>query len=170
MAHDEQHSSLAIGDQHLVVARLAGESYGISIDAVRTIIRVPEITEIPRAPSFVEGIINLRGAIVPVIDLRKRLGLPVQPLDRSARIVVVETPDGQIGLLVDAVTRTLVLSGEQIEPTSPIVVSVDTAYVRGVGKLEDELVILLDVERVLTADESTALRRMETDTVPEKDV
>ncbi len=169
MAHDDLPSSVTQSDQHLVVARLAGESYGITIDAVRTIIRVPEITEIPRAPSFVEGIINLRGAIVPVIDLRKRLGLPVQSLDRAARIVVVETPDGQIGLLVDAVTRTLVIPGEQIEPTSPIVVSVDTAYVRGVGKLEDELVILLDVERVLTADESNALRHMDTATVTETD-
>lgn len=138
---------------------LASESYGVDIAAVSTIIRMQEITEIPRSPSFVEGVINLRGSIIPVIDLRKRFGLPVGEATKASRIVVVEAAGQMIGMIVDAVVETLRLSRDAVEPPSPIVTSVDSEYIRGVGKLEDRLVILLDLDKVLTSRESETLRR-----------
>lgn len=147
--------------EQLVVFDLAHEFYGVDIGAVNTIIRMQEITRIPRTPEFVEGVINLRGSIVPVIDLRKRFGLPVGDATKSSRIVVVEAGGQMIGMVVDAVAETLRLSADMIEPPSPVVVNVDSAYVRGVGKQENRLVILIDLEKVLTEKELDALSNVE---------
>lgn len=147
--------------EQLVVMELSGESYGVDIGAVNTIIRMQEVTAIPRTPSFVEGVINLRGSIIPVIDLRKRFGLNVGEMTKASRIVVVETSNQVIGMIVDAVAETLRLPIEAIEPPSPVVVSVDSSYVRGVGKLEGRLLILLDLDKVLTAKEAESLAKLE---------
>jgi len=147
--------------EQLVVFDLAHEFYGVDIGAVNTIIRMQEITKIPRTPEFVEGVINLRGSIVPVIDLRKRFGLPVGDATKSSRIVVVEAGGQMIGMVVDAVAETLRLSADMIEPPSPVVVNVDSAYVRGVGKQENRLVILIDLEKVLTQKELDTLSNVE---------
>ncbi|MCE5324243.1 chemotaxis protein CheW [bacterium] len=147
--------------EQLVVFDLAHEFYGVDIGAVNTIIRMQEITRIPRTPEFVEGVINLRGSIVPVIDLRKRFGLPVGDATKSSRIVVVEAADQMIGMVVDAVAETLRLSADMIEPPSPVVVNVDSAYVRGVGKQENRLVILIDLEKVLTEKDLDTLSKVE---------
>lgn len=147
--------------EQLVVFDLAHEFYGVDIGAVNTIIRMQEITRIPRTPEFVEGVINLRGSIVPVIDLRKRFGLPVGDATKSSRIVVVEAGGQMIGMVVDAVAETLRLSADMIEPPSPVVVNVDSAYVRGVGKQENRLVILIDLEKVLTQKELDTLSNVE---------
>ena len=149
--------------EQLVVMEISGERYGVSIGAVSTIIRMQEVTSIPRTPSFVEGVINLRGSIIPVIDLRKRFGLPVGELTKASRIVVVEAADQMIGMMVDSVCETLKLPQSAIEPPSPIVVNVDSAYVRGVGKQDGRLVILLDVEKVLTVKETDLLSKIKAD-------
>ncbi len=150
---------LALGseEQQLVVFELSGESYGVDISAVNTIIRMQPITHVPRAPEFVEGVINLRGSIVPVIDLRRRFGLSNFEETKASRIVVVETESGLIGMIVDAVTETLSISFDAIEPPSSIVTSTDSRYLRGVAKTDDRLLILLDIERILSAAESEAL-------------
>lgn len=122
-----------------------------------------EVTSIPRTPSFVEGVINLRGSIIPVIDLRKRFGLAVGEITKASRIVVVEAADQMIGMMVDSVCETLKLPKDAIEPPSPIVVNVDSAYVRGVGKQDGRLVILLDVEKVLTAKETDLISKIKAD-------
>jgi purine-binding chemotaxis protein CheW len=147
--------------EQLVVFDLAHEFYGVDIGAVNTIIRMQEITRIPRTPEFVEGVINLRGSIVPVIDLRKRFGLPVGEATKSSRIVVVEAAGVMIGMVVDAVAETLRLSADMIEPPSPVVVNVDSAYVRGVGKQDNRLVILIDLEKVLTEKDLDSLSKVE---------
>jgi len=147
--------------EQLVVFELSNEHYGVDIGAVNTIIRMQEITEIPRTPDFVEGVINLRGSIIPVIDLRKRFGLPVGEITKASRIVVVEAGGQMIGMVVDAVAETLRLSADSIEPPSPVIASVDAEYLRGVGKQENRLVILLDLEKVLTAKELSSLAKME---------
>ncbi len=144
-------------EEQLVVFELAGESYGLDIGAVNTIIRMQAITHVPRAPEFVEGVINLRGSIIPVVDLRKRFGLNAYEETKASRIVVVETAGGAFGLIVDAVTETLSLSREVIEPPSSIVSTADSHYLRGVAKLEERLIILLDIERILGAEETDAL-------------
>ncbi|MEN6356097.1 MAG: chemotaxis protein CheW [Armatimonadota bacterium] len=147
--------------EQIVVFDLAHEFYGVDIGAVNTIIRMQEITRIPRTPEFVEGVINLRGSIVPVIDLRKRFGLPVGDATKSSRIVVVEAAGQMIGMVVDAVAETLRLSADMIEPPSPVVVNANSAYVRGVGKQDNRLVILIDLEKVLTDKELDSLSKVE---------
>ena len=147
--------------EQLVVFRLANEDDGVDIGAVRTIIRMQEITEIPRSPEFVEGVINLRGSIIPVIDLRKRFGLPAEDSTKASRIVVVESAGQMIGMVVDAVAETLRLPADAIEPPSPIIASVDAEYLRGVGKQDNRLVILLDLSKVLTSKETDTLTKIE---------
>lgn len=147
--------------EQLVVFDLGHEYYGVDISAVNTIIRMQEITRIPRTPEFVEGVINLRGSIIPVIDLRKRFGLTVGDTTKASRIVVVEAAGQMIGMIVDAVAETLRLPANAIEPPSPVVTTVDSAYVRGVGKQDSRLVILIDLEKVMTAKEFESLGKME---------
>lgn len=147
--------------EQLVVFELANEHYGVDIGAVNTIIRMQEVTAIPRTPSFVEGVINLRGSIIPVIDLRKRFGLTVGETTKSSRIVVVEASGQMIGMVVDAVAETLRLTSDAIEPPSPLIASVDSEYLRGVGKHENRLVILLDLDKVLTCKELDSLAKVE---------
>lgn len=147
--------------EQLVVFELANEHYGVDISAVNTIIRMQEITEVPRTPRFVEGVINLRGSIIPVIDLRKRFGLPTGEITKASRIVVVEAASQMIGMVVDAVAETLRLTCDSIEPPSPVVVSVDSEYLRGIGKQNDRLVILLDLDKVLSAKESESLAKLD---------
>lgn len=148
-------------ESQLVVFELSSEFYGVDISAVNTIIRMQEITEIPRSPEFVEGVINLRGSIIPVIDLRKRLGLRVNEPTRASRIIVIEANNQMIGMVVDAVAETVRLPQSAIEPPSPIVLSADVEYVRGIGKLSDRLVVLLDLDKVLAPKEVEAIHNMD---------
>ncbi|MFQ3549261.1 MAG: chemotaxis protein CheW [Armatimonadota bacterium] len=145
-------------DEHeqLVVFQLANEQYGVNIGAVNTIIRMQEVTEVPRTPDYVEGVINLRGTVIPVIDIRKRFGLEVGEVTKATRIVVVEVGDQLIGMIVDAVLETLRLSLDAIEPPSNVVVSVDSQYVRGVGKQDDRLIILLELGNVVNTEQLVA--------------
>lgn len=166
----EEHVAMMDDEQQLVVFELSGESYGVDIGAVNTIIRMQDITEIPRSPEFVEGVINLRGSIIPVIDLRMRFGLPQGEATKASRIVVVEAVGQMIGLVVDAVTETMRLADGSIEPPSPIVTSVDSEYVRGVGKLENRLVILLDLDKVLSSSDVETLRSAEAAALAEKEM
>ena len=147
--------------EQMVEFEIANEHYGVEISAVNTIIRMQEITEVPKTPSFVEGVINLRGSIIPVIDLRKRFGLPAGSITKASRIVVVEASSQMIGMIVDAVAETLRLSCDSIEPPSPVVVSVDSEYLRGIGKQNDRLVILLDLDKVLSAKESESIAKID---------
>ncbi|MHB9037980.1 MAG: chemotaxis protein CheW [Armatimonadota bacterium] len=161
MSTELQEMTVGDASEQLVVMELANESYGVDIGAVNTIIRMQEVTAIPRAPSFVEGVINLRGSIIPVIDLRKRFGLPQGDVTKASRIVVVEAQGQMIGMVVDAVVETLRLPASAIEPPSPVVSTVDSAYVRGVGKQESRLVILLDLDKVLTEKDVELLTKAE---------
>lgn len=137
---------------------LAAEEYAVDIASVQEIVRMTTVTRVPRAPSFVEGVVNLRGKIVPVIDLRRRFGLASLEATKATRIIIVEVLGKTVGLIVDAVREVLRLGSEAIEPTPDLVTNrVDTAYFKGVGKLEDRLIILLDLNRLLTAEEVSGL-------------
>jgi len=139
----------------LVAFRLGNETYAVDIQQVQEIIRMQQITRVPGAPFFVEGVINLRGRIIPVIDLRKRLGLPRGEETDEVRIVVVEVPPHKVGMIVDAVEEVLRLSEENIEAPSSLVASVDEQYLKGVGKSEDRLVVLLDLEEILKKEKDS---------------
>jgi purine-binding chemotaxis protein CheW len=147
-------------DEQLVVFKLGEESYGVNIEAVNTIIRLPDITAVPHAPDYVKGVINLRGLIVPVISLRTRFGLPESAATKATRVVVVENEGMQVGMIVDAVSETMSLPQASIEPLSPLVQSVDAWYLRGVGKVEDRLIILLSLDKVLSLQEAAALQNL----------
>lgn len=144
--------SASEGDERqLVVFELGAELYGVEISRVHEIIRLQTITRVPRSPSFVEGVINLRGRVIPVVDLRRRFGLPTAEHTRATRIVVVEIGDQVVGVIVDAVSEVLHVSDATIEPPSPVVTGVESDYIHGIAKLPERLVILLDLDRVLEA-------------------
>ena len=139
-------------ERQLVVFSLNTELYGVDINVVREIIRLQKLTNIPQTPSYVEGVINLRGSVTPVIDLRKRLDLQVRDATTDTRIVVVDVRNQNIGIIVDQVTEVLRISSDAIEPTSAIVTATDSDYILGIAKLEDRLIILLDLESALCQD------------------
>lgn len=136
------------GELHLVTFSL-GEEYGVPISQVREIVRVSGITSVPNSPSYMEGVINLRGRVLPVLNLRKRLRLPSLDISGRSRIIVTETADKVIGLLADSVSHVIKVSSQSVEEAPEEVLEVDTDYITGVGKLGDRLIILLDLERLL---------------------
>jgi len=144
-------------EQQLVSFDLATESYGVDIGAVREIIRLQEITNVPRTPEFVEGVINLRGKVIPVVDLRKRFGLPVGDQSAENRIVVVDIGGQDIGVIVDAVNEVLRIFNDSVEPPSSVITTADSDYLMGIAKVDDKLLILLDLESVLSAEERAVL-------------
>ena len=147
----------AATEQQLVVFDLATESYGVDIGAVREIIRMQEITNVPRTPEFVEGVINLRGKVIPVVDLRKRFGLEVGEMSAEDRIVVVDIGGNDIGVIVDAVNEVLRIFTDSVEPPSSVITTADSDYLMGIAKVDDRLIILLDLESVLSAEEQAIL-------------
>ncbi|MBI5875338.1 MAG: purine-binding chemotaxis protein CheW [Deltaproteobacteria bacterium] len=129
------------------------EFFGVNIGAVKEIIRVPDITPVPDTPEFVEGVVNLRGRIVPVIDMRRRVGIQSAERNRGNRILVLELAGKMVGLIVDSASDIIKISEDAIEPPPDIVSSVGAEYVTGVGKLMNGLVVLLDLARLLSAEE-----------------
>jgi purine-binding chemotaxis protein CheW len=138
------HSDVA----QLVTFNLSNEEFGIDILNVQEINRMTDITKIPNAPDYVEGAINLRGNTIPIIDLRKKLGFSAASIGESARIVVVELKKAALGFIVDSVSSVLRIPVDTIEPPPSIVSSMESHYMKGVGKLDDRLIILLDLERI----------------------
>jgi purine-binding chemotaxis protein CheW len=141
-------------EEHVVIFRLADEYYALDIQTVQEIVRMQTITSIPGSDFWVEGITNLRGRVVPVIDLRKRCGVNAGEYTAETRIVVVSSATGMVGLIVDAVSEVMRIPGEQVEAPSAIVSVPENTYLRGIAKLDDRLVSLMDLEGVLPASES----------------
>lgn len=111
------------------------------------------ITRVPNVPAFIEGVTNLRGRVIPVLDLRRRFGLAATPPTRQSRIVVAELGSHAVGLIVDGVSEVLRVPANAVEPPSALVTTAESTYLRGVAKLEDRLVLLLDLTRILTSSE-----------------
>lgn len=138
------------GEVQMVIFDLAKEHYGVDISDVREIMRMQSITRVPGVSSFVEGVINLRGKVLPVIDLRKRLGLTVSEQTKDSRIVVIDITSGEIGVIVDAVLEVLRVPKSTIEPASPLMTNSNYDYLKGIAKLPGRLVILIDSDKVLS--------------------
>jgi purine-binding chemotaxis protein CheW len=148
-------------EHQIVVFDLAKEHYAVDISTVEGIIKLQAITAVPRAPAFVEGVTNLRGEVLPVLDLRKRFGLAaVESRSKEARIVVVIMGGKKVGMIVDAVSEVLRVADEAIEPPSPIVSTVDSAFIRGIAKVGEKLIIMLDLGRVLSVEEQRSLQKI----------
>jgi purine-binding chemotaxis protein CheW len=153
------HGSLET-EKQLVVFDLAHEHYGVDISTVREIIRMQEITRVPQTPDFVEGLINLRGKVIPVVDLRKRFCLAVTEESKENRIVVIDIGGHDIGVVVDAVTEVLRIPAGCVEPPSSIITTVESEYLVGIAKLSSRLIILLDLAMVLSDSERHQLSHM----------
>jgi purine-binding chemotaxis protein CheW len=137
-------------EKQLVIFELAGEHFGIDIAAVEGIIKMPVISKIPQAPDYIEGITNLRGAILPVVDLEKRFGIEAHERTRETRIVVVHMGALKIGMIVAGVSEVLTIEDSTIEPTPAMISTVNPQFITGIAKIDSRLVILLDLTCVLT--------------------
>ena len=140
-------------ETHIVGFKVGRETYGIPIIALHEIVRVPEITAVPDAPSHLEGVINLRGKIVSVVDLRKRFGKPSTTLDRHSRILVVEHGGRLAGMIVDSASEVLKIPESEIETAPAMMQDGGLDCVTGLAKCQGRLIILLDIQKVLTARE-----------------
>ena len=146
----------------LVTFTLGHEEYGVNINKVREINRLVDITHVPRAPEFVEGLINLRGAVVPIIDLRKRFDIERLGDEKQQRIIVVDVHGRTIGVIVDSVSEVLNLAAENIEAVPATISSgVNTQFLKGVGKIGERLMLLLDLDSILSAEELGKLDEVE---------
>jgi purine-binding chemotaxis protein CheW len=133
----------------LVVFDLASEYYGIDISDVKEIIRMQSITRVPGTAEYMEGVLNLRGQIAPVVDLRKRLHLRVTEQTKESRIVVIDIGNKNVGVIVDGVNEVLRIPVSSVEPPAQMLQSGDSIHLKGIAKLQDKLVILLDMDSIL---------------------
>src|SRR3990170_5348643 len=136
----------------LVTFRLGNEEYSLDILSVQEIIRHMELTRVPRTPEFVDGVINLRGRVIPVLDLRKRFGLPSGERTNETRIIVVDVDNKTVGLKVDAVSEVLRLPADTVEPPPSLVTGMESDYIKGVGKLDGRLELGLCYQRATMLD------------------
>jgi purine-binding chemotaxis protein CheW len=145
-------------ENQVVIFRVGNEQYGVDIASVESIIKMQAITAVPHAPMFVEGVTNLRGIILPVIDLRNRFGLPRIETTKDSRIIVVSLEGTKLGMVVDAVSEVLSIPDGTVEPPSPLVSTLDTAFISGIAKLDGRLVILINLEKVFSRSEKEELQ------------
>ncbi|HEY9180646.1 MAG TPA: chemotaxis protein CheW, partial [Candidatus Baltobacteraceae bacterium] len=145
MTSTEQKEKIQLSGERIQVVsfHLGSEEYGVDISQVQEIIRMVEITHVPRAPRFMEGVINLRGQLIPIIDLRTRFSMPRSEHTKSTRIVVTEIGSKKVGIIVDAVSEVINIPIEQVEDAPDMIAGVGTEYIQGVGKVADRLIILL---------------------------
>lgn len=141
----------------LVSFMIGSEEFAINILSVQEINRMLQITKVPNAPAFVSGVVNLRGKVIPVIDLRTKLGLPIKEFDKNTRIVVVEVKDKTVGFIVDAVKEVLRIPTNITEPPPELVTGINSEFIMAVGKLEDRLITLIDIEKVLSNSDTKTL-------------
>jgi purine-binding chemotaxis protein CheW len=151
----------AAGEGKYLTFTLAGEEYGIGILKIKEIIGMMPITFVPQTPQFIKGVINLRGKVIPVMDLRLRFGMPVMDYSERTSIIVVEI-DGQagtvqMGIVVDAVSEVLSIKAEDIEPTPSFGAKINTDFILGLAKMNGGIKILLDINRVLSREEAAAV-------------
>ncbi len=134
----------------LVSFNIGDEEFGVDILKVQEINRMLNVTRVPNAPDYVEGVINLRGKVIPVVDLRKRFGLPPKERDKNTRIIVIELNGKTVGFVVDSVREVLRIPKSVTEPPPALATNINAEYITAVGKLDDRLLTLLDMEKVLS--------------------
>ncbi len=145
----------------IVSFKIGSEEFGVNILQVQEINRPIQITHVPNAPNFIEGVINLRGKIVPVVNLRKKFGLGEKEIDKNTRVIVVELNNKIVGFIVDSVSEVLRISKKVVEPPPELISSgIDSEYIIGIAKLEERILILLDLEKVLSLEEKKSLKEV----------
>ncbi|WP_134686218.1 chemotaxis protein CheW [Brevibacillus migulae] len=150
-----------IGEVKVIVFRLQDEEYGVEVNQVLSIEKLDHITRVPRTPAFVKGVINLRGVVTPIIDLRSRFGLEEASYTETTRVIIVAVNELEVGLIVDAANDVIDIPVNAIEPAPEVVGGVEAVYLRGVAKLEKRLLILLNLDKVLNTEEMKQLDTLE---------
>jgi purine-binding chemotaxis protein CheW len=162
MNSDPKHSATRTREQKLagkyLTFRLAGEEYGLEILKVREIIGIMNITPVPRTPQFIMGVINLRGKVIPVTDLRLKFDMPAIERTRQTCIIVVDVGALEMGIAVDSVSEVLTIAEENIADAPSFGPKIETEFILGMGKAQDRVTILLDISRVLTGEEIDTLK------------
>ncbi|SDQ60156.1 chemotaxis protein CheW [Virgibacillus salinus] len=150
-----------IVDRKVIIFQLNDEEYAVSVQQVGSIERIQPITRVPQTADFVKGVINLRGVVTPIIDLRIRFGLKETEFTESSRIIIVYLDEMEVGLIVDAANDVIDIPEDTIEPAPEVIGSVDIDYIDGVAKLDNRLLILLNLRKVLTKEEINELKSVE---------
>ncbi len=157
----EDGSSEKFSERQLVVFKIGTEEFGVDINEVREIIKMEDITKIPNTEEYIDGVINLRGKIIVIIDLSKKLNLPIKERNKDSRIIVIEVNSNTIGMIVDGCNEVLRISGSQIESAPDIIKKkISQEYLEGVGILKDRLIILLDLAKVVGDKELEKLQEV----------
>jgi purine-binding chemotaxis protein CheW len=145
----------------VIVFRLKDEEYGVEVNQVKSIERLEHITRVPRTPAFVKGVINLRGVVTPIVDLRRRFGLEETQYNETTRVIIVAVEEIEVGLIVDSANDVIDIPVTAIEPPPEVVGGIEAVYLRGVAKLDKRLLILLNLDKVLNTEELKQLERIE---------
>ncbi len=161
-ANSDQNSQNLVGSEivQLVSFNIGEEEFGVDILRVQEINRMVEITRVPNSPEYVEGVINLRGKVIPIIQMRKRLNMEAKPLDKDTRIIVVEINKKVIGFIVDNVNEVLRIDKSVTEAPPSMVSGIDSDFITSIAKLEDRLLILLDLEKILSTEEVEDIKKL----------
>lgn len=159
-----ENENIAKAGQYLTFF-LKSQSYGVPIAAVREINQLSDIVQIPKTPNFVMGVMNLRGKVIPVVDLRMKFGMDKTPHTKETCIIVIETVLGQVGAVVDAVSEVIDLTSEQIGPAPVLGEEKELSYVKGMGKFNNSVIVLVDVVNALSKEEFT---RIHSNTIDQK--
>jgi purine-binding chemotaxis protein CheW len=151
-------------ENQVVIFELSAEYFGVDIAAVQSIIKIQPITRLPHTPEFVKGVTNLRGKVLPVIDLRTRFGVPAREMDKNSRIIVVSFDQNEVGMIVDEVSEVVSVPTGSVEAAPAIATTIDSSFIKGIAKLAgnsaqqgERLVILLDLAQVLSTREQASL-------------
>lgn len=145
----------------VIVFRLKDEEYGVEVNQVKSIERLDHITRVPRTSHFVKGVINLRGVVTPIVDLRRRFGLEETAYNETTRVIIVAVGEIEVGLIVDSANDVIDIPINAIEPPPEVVGGIEAVYLRGVAKLDRRLLILLNLDKVLNTDEIKQLENIE---------
>ncbi|PWA13525.1 chemotaxis protein CheW [Pueribacillus theae] len=144
-----------------VIFQLKNEEYGVDVQQVQSIERMIHITRVPKMPAFVKGVINLRGIVTPIIDLKERFSIDTEDYTESTRIIIVAVEDKEVGLIVDAANDVIDIPADAVEPPPEVVGHIEADYLQGIAKLGDRLLILLNLDKVLSAEELLEIEQIE---------
>lgn len=149
-----------MAEKQYVIFKLSGEEYGVEINHVQEITEYKKATKVPNVPNFVEGIINLRGNITPIISLKKKFNLVESEIKENNRIIIINLKNKQVGFIVDDASQVLTMDEKHIENPPEILTGIDRQYIIGIGKMEEKIIIMLDLEKILTEEEKEEIKNM----------
>jgi len=148
-------------EKKIIVFALGHEEYGVEVEKVKTIERMQQMTRVPKTPPFIKGVINLRGVVIPIIDLRARFGLPEKEATENSRMIIVATGNIEVGMIVDSANDVIDLDDSLVESPPEIVGGIRAKYLDGIAKIGERLLVLLNLEQVLNKEELIQLESLE---------